>query len=179
MLRKARVSELLRLNERLLPSTCRDPLRSVQPQQPRSQQQRSGEVRSSQHTCHWLHAAGYSTALIGKYLNGFACSNAIPPVGRLGAGLQEHQSQYNYSIIDNGTLVAYGTTAADYQVDVLRDRAVASINRFATRTFRFSPTSRDGPARAAATTAAYKTTPVRRSRTQPAFNEADVSDKPP
>jgi len=60
-------------------------------QQPRSQQQRAAKFDHRNTLATWLHAAGYSTALIGKYLNGFACSNAIPRLGRLGAGLQEHQ----------------------------------------------------------------------------------------
>ena len=34
---------------------------------------------------------------------------------------------YDYSINDNGTLVPYGTAPADYQTDVLADRAVAAI----------------------------------------------------
>ena len=96
----------------------------------------------------WLTAAGYHTSHVGKYLNrygrhgtegvGALRSQYVPP------GWSDWQvtidpttySFYDYSINDNGTIVTYGGppgvpggSAANYQTDVLADRAVSVIER--------------------------------------------------
>jgi arylsulfatase A-like enzyme len=79
----------------------------------------------------WLQAAGYHTTHIGKYLNGYespSFQTTVPPGYSDWQGLAiGTYRMYDYSINDNGTLVPYGTAPADYQTDVLANRAVAAI----------------------------------------------------
>jgi len=81
----------------------------------------------------WLQAAGYFTSHIGKYLNKYGEDTAptlVPPGWTHWQGLVDPSTYklYNYTINDNGTLVTYGETPADYQTDVLANRAVATID---------------------------------------------------
>jgi len=133
-----------------------------------------------------LHAAGYRTVLLGKYLNGYpdtASPNYIPP------GWDEWYSpragnpytEYNYTLNENGTPVQYGDTPADYLTDVIYARAVDFILRnsstpkkplfiyFAT----YAPHSPYTPAPRHANLFPGLTAPK-----VPSFNEANVSDKP-
>jgi N-acetylglucosamine-6-sulfatase len=84
----------------------------------------------------WLQAAGYRTMLAGKYLNGYpntAPPNYVPP------GWSEWYSpvagnpysDYNYTMDENGTPVAYAATPADYMVDVIANKATDFIQRAA------------------------------------------------
>ena len=79
----------------------------------------------------WMQAAGYHTTHIGKYLNGYESASShttVPPGYSDWQGLAiGTYRMYDYSINDNGTLVPYGTTPADYQTDVLANRAVAAL----------------------------------------------------
>jgi arylsulfatase A-like enzyme len=80
----------------------------------------------------WLQAAGYRTAFLGKYLNGFPLSEAreyippgwtewyVPAKGRPYTGS-------NYTLNENGTLIDYGERPEEYITDVLTERAVAII----------------------------------------------------
>ncbi|HJU37696.1 MAG TPA: sulfatase [Gaiellaceae bacterium] len=80
----------------------------------------------------WLHRAGYQTALVGKYINGYtgvAGHHKIPP------GWDDWQvmdsipmeAYYNYSINDNGHLEHYGSKPSDYSTNVLANKAVQFI----------------------------------------------------
>jgi arylsulfatase A-like enzyme len=92
----------------------------------------------------YLQDAGYRTTLIGKYLNGiesdqysaefgFAPQEHIPSgwsewnafVGRLNL----YYTGYNYQINENGVIVSYGNTAADYATDVVARKSVDFIRR--------------------------------------------------
>jgi N-acetylglucosamine-6-sulfatase len=76
----------------------------------------------------WMHAAGYHTGLLGKYLNGYPNTVArryVPPgwddwVSPSGGN---PYAEYNYQLNDNGTLVHHGTQPSDYLVDVLSQKA--------------------------------------------------------
>jgi arylsulfatase A-like enzyme len=128
----------------------------------------------------WLHRAGYTTALIGKYLNGYSCTKAHPP------GWDDWQlacpanQQYSYVINDNGTQTQYGKTPADYQVNVLRNRMVDTLNQDAAADSPFfvyvAPTVPHTPLQLPP---GYATAAVPTIPDSPSFNEADVSDKPP
>ena len=83
-----------------------------------------------------LQDAGYTTALMGKYLNGYPYTDAltyIPP------GWNEFYSPssdaayfgFNYTLNANGTLVSYGSAPEDYMTDVLSRTAVNFITRTA------------------------------------------------
>jgi N-acetylglucosamine-6-sulfatase len=82
----------------------------------------------------WLREAGYFTSHIGKYLNGYggqdSAATAVPPGWTDWQGLVGPSTYrfYNYTINDNGTLVTYGETEADYQTAVLANRAVETID---------------------------------------------------
>ncbi len=89
----------------------------------------------------WLQNAGYFTAHIGKYLNGYgeADPTSIPP------GWSDWQAtvdpttyrMYGYTLNENGTLVTYGDydtpDPATYQTDVLARKAEELIDRRAGR----------------------------------------------
>ncbi len=79
----------------------------------------------------WLHAAGYRTALVGKYINDYALDghNARPP------GWDDWQAfdsvpmeaYYNYTLDENGKLAHFGSAPADYSTTVLTNKAVSFI----------------------------------------------------
>jgi len=82
----------------------------------------------------WLKAAGYMTGYIGKYLNGYPAGSSkthVPPgwdvwhgaVG--GAGYK----QFDYSLNENGKIVAYGRADADYLTDVISHKTTAFIHQ--------------------------------------------------
>ena len=133
----------------------------------------------------WLKEAGYATALIGKYLNGYALKHQqdyVPP------GWDEWHSpisraayhEFNYQLSENGKVVAYGASDNDYLTDVLSRKATAFIHRFASNgspfflyLATFAPHQPATPAPRHANLYAGSKAP----RT-PSFDEKDVSDKP-
>jgi N-acetylglucosamine-6-sulfatase len=131
----------------------------------------------------WLRGVGYRTALVGKYLNQYPFGRPLytPP------GWSEWHvpytealyNQYNYPLNDNGTVTNFGSTAADYQVDVLRARAVSVINTTPAGTplfLYFAPTSTHDP-----WTPAPRHKGSFRGVAMPRYpnqNETNVSDKP-
>ncbi len=80
----------------------------------------------------WLSRAGYYTGHVGKYLNGYGY---LTPRTYVPPGYHDWQALldpgtyrvYNYSINDNGAVVDHGAAEADYQTDVLRQRARAFL----------------------------------------------------
>jgi arylsulfatase A-like enzyme len=80
----------------------------------------------------WLKAAGYHTALIGKYLNGYprpAPETYVPPgwdhwTAHIDVG---RSLFYNYRLNEGGRLVDYGKAPGDYSTDLYADRANAFI----------------------------------------------------
>ena len=81
----------------------------------------------------WLQEAGYVTGHIGKYLNGYGevDSLEIPPgytewYASIGASAYEY---YGYVLNENGALVTYGSTPDQYQADVYTAKAVDFIGR--------------------------------------------------
>jgi N-acetylglucosamine-6-sulfatase len=140
----------------------------------------------------WLQAAGYYTSHIGKYLNGYGLDTPptlVPPGWTDWQGLVDNTTyrMYNYTINDNGSLVTYGEAEADYQTDVLADRAVETINQAAPNQpfflsiapvpphYELFPTGFSAPRPAPRHEGAFNDRPLPRP---PSFNEANVSDKP-
>ncbi|MGH6917906.1 MAG: sulfatase-like hydrolase/transferase, partial [Geminicoccaceae bacterium] len=76
----------------------------------------------------WLQAAGYHTAMIGKYLNRYVPERDGVPPGwdEWYVGGNAHVS-YNYLLNENGRTVAYGDGPEDYLNDVLTGKAVQAI----------------------------------------------------
>ncbi len=128
-----------------------------------------------------LKAAGYRTAMMGKYLNGYEPTQDGPQPGWsewdvAGNGYPE----YNYALNENGHVVNYGAKPSDYLVDVLNHKGVNFINSSAQKkqpfmmeiaTFAphapYTPANRD-----------LNKFPGLKAPRGPAYNEADVSDKP-
>lgn len=135
----------------------------------------------------WLHDAGYRTALMGKYLNGYPHSagvSYVPP------GWDEWYSpssgnpysEFNYTLNENGTQVRYGSDPAAYLVDVLAGKAQDFIQRSVANNpaqpfFLYVATYAPHQPATPAPRYADAFPGVQAPRT-PSFNEADVSDKP-
>lgn len=172
-----------------------------------------------EHIGRWLQRAGYRTGLIGKFLNGYGyvpprqcptCDwmryvppgwddwQAMPDYGELngsaGIGYAGAYCMYNYTINHNGTLVTYGSSDADYQTDVIAQRAATFVDAAASDPRPFFlylaplaphfelclPANREferdvrGPPRYADTLPPSVALDV----FKPSFDEIDVSDKP-
>ena len=137
-------------------------------------------VGDDQHTFPlWLHDAGYRTALIGKYINGYDGSYVPPGWDRWASIFKSPFQYFNYGLNEDGSPKYYGTAAADYLTDVLSKKAVSFItNTPVTRPFflYLALTAPHQPATSAPRYAsAYSNTPYPRTAS---WNEADVSDKP-
>ncbi len=133
----------------------------------------------------WLHAAGYRTGFMGKYLNGYpdtADPTFEPP------GWDEWASpaagnaygEYNYTLNENGRLVRYGSAPDDYLTDVLSRKATHFVQQAASdqRPFflfvaTYAPHQPATPAPRHA-----EAFPGARAPRPPSFNEEDVSGKP-
>jgi N-acetylglucosamine-6-sulfatase len=142
------------------------------------------ERREDRHLGPWMQAAGYRTGFIGKFLNGYAGpgTHVVPGWDDWRVFLWDHSKYYqNYTLVENGAYVTYGAGAQDYSTDVLGGIAARFIRRAAggERPFLlvvepYAPHSPSTPA--PRHEGAWSDTPMPKS---PAFNEADISDKPP
>jgi N-acetylglucosamine-6-sulfatase len=147
----------------------------------------------------WLEDAGYRTALVGKYLNGYGGDDPtyVPPGWSewyAGTG-GSTQRVYDYTINENGNLVEYGIRPQDFKQDVLTRYALDFLRRQAPRPRPFflfvsytashsggpnpnpnPPSDCQGVAKPAPRHAnAFDDEPLPRP---PSFDEADVLDKP-
>ena len=129
----------------------------------------------------WLQDAGYHTAMIGKYLNRYVPERDGVPPGwdEWYVGGNAHRS-YDYTLNENGRTVAYGDRPEDYLNDVLTDKAVQVIRAASAARQPFFvyvlPYTPHSPS-VAAPRHEGMFTDAKLPRT-PAFDEADVSDKP-
>ncbi|WP_433476614.1 sulfatase family protein [Spirillospora sp. CA-142024] len=133
-----------------------------------------------------LQKAGYRTALLGKYMNGYQPNDTqgstkpyVPP------GWDEwHVSgngypEYDYNLNENGRLVHYGSEPQDYLTDVLADKGVEFLKRssgfgpFFMQIATFAPHGPFVPAPRHA-----KLFGDLKAPRPPSFNEADLRDKP-
>jgi N-acetylglucosamine-6-sulfatase len=155
-----------------------------------------GKLDSSRTLAVWLQQAGYYTAHIGKYLNGYeGVPETIPAGWTEWRGSTRTYRFYGYQLNEQGTLVDYGSEVADYQTDVYMAKAVELIARQAPSEQPFflsvaplaphsggpntnpqppadcGDTAKPAPRHATAFDAAPLPQP-------PSFNEQDVSDKP-
>jgi arylsulfatase A-like enzyme len=138
----------------------------------------------------WLDRAGYRTAFIGKYMNGYNRVRDIPPGWDEWAGMVDF-GYYDFALNVDGERVDYGSAPADYQTDVLADRAADFIDRSAPAAEPFflwvAPQAPhiagvrsdigepDNPQGAPRHQGDYKGAIAPRT---PNYNEKDVSDKP-
>jgi len=141
----------------------------------------------------WLQRAGYFTAHIGKYMNGYGdhelgkSPTEVPPgydSWQVLSNRTEYR-MYDFDINVNGELRSYGSAAKDHQTDVLSRRSAATLRRAseAGRPFYLAVTPAAphrepviGPPRPAPRhIGAYADEPFPEP---PSFNERDASDKP-
>jgi arylsulfatase A-like enzyme len=86
----------------------------------------------------WLQAAGYRTAHIGKQLNEYGVATQ-PTQQQVPPGYDDWfatrdpttYSMYNYIVQDNSIRRPYGELPADYQTDVIADRTIEDIRKWA------------------------------------------------
>lgn len=76
----------------------------------------------------WMKNAGYITAFVGKYVNGYGDDDPthIPPGWDFWRGLVDSlgtYQYYEYTINEDGNLRSYGKDFSDYQTDVLAQEA--------------------------------------------------------
>jgi arylsulfatase A-like enzyme len=143
----------------------------------------------------WLQRAGYRTAHIGKYMNGYGSDRpAIVPPGWTewyGAVDPTTYRMWDYTLNENGRQVAYGNDPASYQTDVYNRMALDVIHRgsasgqpfFLSVSF-LAPHYEEAPVRnstgvtvrpAPRHSGRFATLPLPRPR---GFNERNRSDKP-
>ena len=133
----------------------------------------------------WMQAAGYRTALIGKYLNGYPDTVAetyVPPGWNEfdSAAAGNPYSEYRYTLNENGRLVPYGSTPAAYGTDVYVRKTAAFVTAAAKAKQPFlaylAVYAPHQPATPAPQDA--RSFPGAKAPRGPAYNEVDVSGKP-
>jgi N-acetylglucosamine-6-sulfatase len=129
----------------------------------------------------WLQAAGYHTALLGKYINRYEPERGVPPgwTDWYAGGTDAHRG-FDYKLNENGRVVAYGSAPDDYANDVLTRKALEVIRRATAAKQPFflyvAPFVPHSPAAAAPRhLGMFQNAELPRP---PSFDEADVSDKP-
>jgi N-acetylglucosamine-6-sulfatase len=156
----------------------------------------------------WLQRAGYYTAHVGKYLNGYGGGGTalqVPPGWSEWHGATS-LPYLGFTVNEGGRLVTFPATPANYQTDVWARKGADLIRRRAPSSQPFfmwfavfaphsgGPRDPDDPAAGAGRRGAPRRaqaiatpSPAARHRnafasqalpTPPSFNEADVSDKP-
>jgi len=134
-----------------------------------------------------LRSAGYTTALMGKYLNGYTPTGYVeganlyvPPGWDEWDVPGKAYGEFDYFMNENRRLHYYGKTAPDYLTDVLAGTSVDFVNRAASgkkpfflEIAPFAPHSPFTPAPRHEALFPH----VKAPRT-PAFNETNLSDKP-
>ncbi len=128
-----------------------------------------------------LHAAGYRTAMMGKYLNGYPDAKSyVPPGWDQWEVSDSGYRGYDYTLNENGRPARHGHAPAEYLTDVLSNKGVAFVDKSAAERKPFllevasftphvpaTPAPRDG----------RRFLEVKAPR-GPAFNQADMSAKP-
>lgn len=149
----------------------------------------------------WLQSAGYATGHVGKYLNGYGSADPleIPPgwtewYAPIGGSADNY---FDYELNENGSVVAYGSAPEEYQSDVYAEKAVDFIQRRAPDAaagvapfflFVGYPAPHIGtPVEPGDPSSLTSPVPAPRHKGRfageqlpatPAFNEADMGDKP-
>jgi N-acetylglucosamine-6-sulfatase len=143
----------------------------------------------------WLRRAGYRTAHVGKFLNGYG--NAVNHEADVAPGwdrwytLLEPFRYYDYSISDDGTRLRFGDGPEDYLSDVLTREATRVVHRWGDdrRPFFLSLDYFAPHAQGVGSDPPCTNSAIPASRDMgffdglelpmpPSFNEADVTDKP-
>jgi arylsulfatase A-like enzyme len=129
----------------------------------------------------WLHNAGYETALVGKYLNGypFYGGQRVPPGWSDWQAIDSSplQRYYDYVLNENGLRIGYGRAPTDYSTTVLTRKAVDFLAHVREPFFLyFAPIAPHLPATPAPEDVG--TVRPRAPTGRPSFNERHIRDKP-
>lgn len=86
-------------------------------------------LQSSSTLGDWFQAAGYRTASIGKYLNGYAELSPTIPSGwdEWTAFVDDTGNFFDYRLNENGTVRSYGAAPEGYSTDVLAEAAIRFV----------------------------------------------------
>ncbi len=126
----------------------------------------------------WLDDSGYSTALIGKYINGYnrQQSTYIPPGWDRWVTFAK-SGFYNYTLTIDGRTREFGSSPEDYSTDVFADRAASFIRKTDGPLFLYwAPKAPHAPSTPAPRhRLAFRGLPPSRP---PNYNELDMVDKP-
>ncbi len=128
----------------------------------------------------WLKAAGYRTAMFGKYMNGYQPAAGAPAGWSQWYGVGNGYPSYDYVMNENGTNVRYGHNPQEFLVDVIAHKAAEMIRQGAhdkTPVFLYiAPFTPHAPATSAPR---HDGLFANAKLPRPAsFDEADMSDKP-
>jgi N-acetylglucosamine-6-sulfatase len=125
----------------------------------------------------WLHAAGYTTGLVGKYLNSYENTKYIPPGWDRWVAFSGPTDYYDYTLNIDGRFERHGSRPEDYSTRVLAAQAVDFIKDTSGPLFLyFAP---DAPhAGAIPDPQDAASFPDLAPWRPPSFDEPDVSDKP-
>jgi arylsulfatase A-like enzyme len=127
----------------------------------------------------WLDAAGYTTGFFGKYLDGYqhaALTGYVPPGWDRWVAFV-HAAYYGYKLTVDGEIRTHGTAPGDHSTSVLAREAVSFIRDARGPLFLYlAPAAPHAPAIPAP--ADEEAFPDLEPWRPPAFDEADVSDKP-
>lgn len=97
----------------------------------------------------WFDAAGYRTALLGKYLNNAEAMPLDVPPGwdEWRTFAKDGDNFFDYEMNENGVIRAYGNAAGDYSTDMLAKRALRFIGGSRNEPFflYFAPFAPHGP----------------------------------
>jgi len=127
----------------------------------------------------WLDAAGYDTALVGKYIDRYqtpALSGYVPPGWDRWVAFV-HSQYYDYGLSVDGAIQRYGHEPTDYSTNVLAQYAERFVRSAAGPLFLyFAPAAPHAPATPGP---GLVGAPVPVAPPEPpSLDEADVSDKP-
>jgi arylsulfatase A-like enzyme len=129
----------------------------------------------------WFQDAGYYTALMGKYMNGYN-QNDTQPAGWTDWAARVGDQKYKlYKLMINGVFTKFSHTTGNYQysTDYYADRAVTQIDAAAlTEQPLLMVLNTDAPHNPAPPATRHKQSNVTVPAPRPNFNETDVSDKP-
>jgi N-acetylglucosamine-6-sulfatase len=84
----------------------------------------------------WLQNAGYRTALVGKFMHGYADAEETPSPATPAPGFTDwygllSNNYYRYRVSDDGEIVRHGGRPNDYATTVINERSVELIREFA------------------------------------------------
>lgn len=126
----------------------------------------------------WLDDSSYSTALIGKYMNGYnrQRSTYVPPGWDRWVAFAK-SGYYNYTLAIDGRTREFGSSPEDYSTDVLADSAASFIHKTKGPLFLYwAPKAPHAPSIPAPRhRSAFRGLPPSRP---PNYNELDMTDKP-